>query len=128
MPTERGRRLLEANPSAYLERRGLEGLTARFARILSNRASENADRRRSRVVGPAEVGEAWDAVMKPARRPPLAAVLAQEACVLLSGLLLSAAGGVVWVGDGGGWLAASLLLGAVGFGACGALLRWQSRV
>ena len=131
MPTERGRRLFARNPPAYLGDEALtdvENYTARFARILDGRACEFAERRRSRVAGPAEVDEAWDAVMRPGRRPSLPAVLGQELCVLRAGAAASAAGGVLWYAGGdGSFTAAALATAAVGFAVAAGVLRVGQR-
>ena len=131
MPTERGRRLFAENPPAYLSdeaRADIKTYTVRFARILNDRAGEYAERRRSRVAGPAEVDEAWDAVMRPGRKPALAAVLGQELCVLLAGAGASAAGGVLWYAGGdGAATAAALAVAAVGFAVAAAVLRAGQR-
>ena len=131
MPTERGRGLLRANPLPPLTPEGTEdaeGYPARFARMPETRAGEFAERRRSRVAGPAEVDEAWDAVMRPGRKPALAAVLGQELCVLLAGAGASAAGGVLWYAGGdGAATAAALAVAAVGFAVAAAVLRAGQR-
>ena len=132
MTSERRRRLFRSNPlPSLLPEANLDAAAcvARFGRMLERRSGELAERRRTRAAGPSEVDEAWDDLMRPARRPSLPAVLVQEGCVLLSGLLLSAAGGVVWVKGEGQWpLAAALAVGAAGVGLAGAVLRVASRV
>ena len=99
---------------------------ARFGRMLQARAGEQAERRRIRVVGPGEVEEAWDDLMRPARRPGFWQVLLQELCVLLAGGLLSAAGGVLWFVEAGGTgFAISLAIAGVMSGLAAATLRTQ---
>ena len=104
-PAERRRRRLREVPPPRLipeAEQDAYRLVTRFGRMLEQRTQEAAERRRSRVAGPAEVEEAWDGLMRPARRPPLGLILVQELGVLLAGGLLSAAGGVFWFTERGG--------------------------
>ena len=124
---ERRRRRLRKVPPPPLIAEAEEDayhLVTRFGRMLERRTQEQAERRRSRVAGPAEVEEAWDGLMRPGRRPPLWRVFAQEFCVLIAGGCLSAAGGAIWFTERGGALpAATLTLAAVGFAVAGGVLR-----
>ena len=72
MPAERRRRLFQENPVPPLSQEGFDDAvakTARFARMPERRSGEFAERRRVRVAGPGEVDEAWDDLMRPAKRP-----------------------------------------------------------
>ena len=104
------------------------GFVVEFAQLLQRRAEEQAARYRIGRAGPREVEEAWDQLMRPARRAPLWQVLLQEFCVLLAGAAASAAGGVLWYGgEDGTALAAALALAAVASAVAAGVLRAGQR-